>query len=176
MTITDDPRAPATAAAIRAQYALLRKFNSGAKTAYDGYQQVEVMRSELKAAALADSAPGAAKALRDFRAKVDTVGGNAGIGGRRPPPNFHALNATFIGEITAQDNGDHAPTEAALSAYTSVCRDLKTVIARWTAINKEITTVNAVLAQDGKPALAAAGGLRAPDCGESPAQSAPRSP
>ncbi|MFI5231422.1 MAG: hypothetical protein ACHQSE_02800 [Gemmatimonadales bacterium] len=172
--VTGDPRAPATAAAIRAQYALLRQFNSAAKTAYDGYQQVEVVRKALTSATPADSSA-ASKALRAFRARVDSVGGNAGIGGRRPPPNFYALNATFIGQLTAQDNGDHAPTEAAFAAYTSECRDLKSTIARWAVINTtELAALNAVLAQGGKPALSAAGGLRAPDCGANAPQSAPR--
>ena len=166
-TITNDPRSPADGAAIRAQYALLRKANAAAKAAYDGYQQVETTRAALKALEPTDAASDLAKAVRTFRAHVDTVGGNAGLGGRRPAPNFHALNATFIGAITAEDNGDDAPTEAARAAYASSCRDLKTAIAHWTAINtKDLAVLNAVLAQNGKPALAAAPGLTAPDCGE----------
>jgi photosystem II stability/assembly factor-like uncharacterized protein len=174
VTVTDDPRSPATGAAIRAQYALLGKFNSGAKIAYDGYQQADAMRTALTSAAPADSASDAAKALRAFRAKLDSVGGNAGIGGRRPPPNFHALNAEFIGQLTAQDNGDHAPTEAALAAYSSLCRNLKTAIDRWNALNaKDLPALNGVLTPGGTPAVTAAHALSAPECGAQSRHSAP---
>src|SRR6185312_5134015 len=157
-TVTNDPRSPAANSAIHSQHELLRKFNAAAKVAYDGYQEVEAMRAQLTGAAPVDSTSAAAKALRDLRAKVDTVGGNARIGGRRPPPNFYALNATAIGHITAQDNGDHAPTEAALAAYTQVCRDLQTAVARWETIStKDAAALNI--------APQAHSRLNAPDCG-----------
>ena len=78
VTLTNDPRSPATGADIRAQYALLRKINDGVKAAWDGYQQVEAMRAALKTRVPADSTSDAAKAIKAFRAKVDSVGGNAG--------------------------------------------------------------------------------------------------
>ena len=93
VTLTNDPRSPATGADIRAQYALLRKINDGVKTAWDGYQQIETMRAALKTRAPSDTGSEAAKVLKAFRAKVDTVGGNVGGGGgppgRRPLPSFY---------------------------------------------------------------------------------------
>ena len=47
----------------------------------------------------------AARAIAAFRAKVDTVGGNAGGGGggpRRPPANFYGMNAALALELTAK--------------------------------------------------------------------------
>ena len=105
------------------QYSLLRSINNAAKMAYYGYQQVETMRAALKARTQSDSTPDITKAIAAFRAKVDTVGGNGG-GGRRPPPNFNALSTELIGQLTAQDNADQAPTEAMHAAYTSACERL----------------------------------------------------
>ncbi len=172
-TITNDPRSPATDAAIRAQYALLRKANAAAKIAYDGYQQIEAARTALKVLPPADSGSDVWKALRAFRARVDSVGGNGGVGGRRPPPNFYALNAEFIGQITAQDNGDHAPTEAVRAAFTSACKNLGTAAARWTTLNgADLTALNTALSAKGWQPVAATAGLKAPDCEESVARSA----
>jgi photosystem II stability/assembly factor-like uncharacterized protein len=166
VTVTNDPRSPATNAAIHAQYALLQMANTGATIAYDGYQQVDSMRAALKARVPADSASPAAIAIKAFRAAVDSVGGNAGLGGRRPPANFHALNANFIGQLTAQDNGDQAPTVAMRAGYAAACRDLWTAATRWTELNStKLTALNATLSGAGlKPVLAAAG-VNAPACG-----------
>jgi hypothetical protein len=173
VTLTNDPRSPATASDIRAQYALLRKINGGAKTAFDGYQQVETMRAALTTRVPGDSTSDAAKAIKGFRAKVDTVGGNAGggggfpVGGRRPPSGFFELNARLVGQLTAQDNADQAPTEAMLDGYAAACRDLKTAAARWAAINgKELTGLNAVLSAGGLQPVAPTAGVKAPECGE----------
>ena len=164
VTVTNDPRSPATNAAIRAQYALLRSINNGAKMAYYGYQQVETMRAALKARLGSDSTPDVAKAIAAFRAKVDTVGGNGG-GGRRPPPNFNALSTELIGQLTAQDNADQAPTEAMHTAYSTACERLRTAAARWTALNgTELTALNATLTGKGLQPVPAAAGLKAPVC------------
>ena len=102
------------------------------ETAWDGYQQVEAMRAVLTARMPADSTSEAAKAIAAFRAKVDTVGGNAGGGGgggpRRPPPNFYGMNGALALELTAQDNADQAPTAAMLAGYAARCRDLRTAV------------------------------------------------
>jgi photosystem II stability/assembly factor-like uncharacterized protein len=173
VTLTNDPRSPATGADIRAQYALLRKINDGVKAAWDGYQQVEAMRAALKTRVPTDSTSDAAKALKAIRAKIDSVGGNAGGGGfpdgRRPPPTFYQLNARLVGQLTAHDNADQTPTEAMLAGYAQACRDLRTAVANWTAINaKDLQALNAVLSKIGLQAVPPATGLRAAECGTSP--------
>jgi hypothetical protein len=177
VVVTNDPRSPATTADIRAQYALLRQINDGVKTAWDAYQQVEAMRTALKARIPADSTSDAAKAIQGFRAKLETLGGNAGgggggggggfAGGRTPPPNFFALNARLARLLTAQDNADQAPTEAMLAGYAAACRDLASAVASWAEINaKELAGLNSVLSKNGLQPVAAAGGVKAPECGE----------
>jgi hypothetical protein len=99
------------------------------------------------------------------------VGGNGGVGGRRPAPNFYALNAEFIGEITAEDNGDHAPTEAALAEYVSACRNLGMAAARWAALNGAgLAALNSALSAKGWQPVAAATGVKPPGCGENAAR------
>jgi len=173
VTVLHNPGSPATVADVRAQYSLLRKYNDGTRTAWNGYQQVETMRSTLKARLPGDSTSEAAKAIAVFRAKVDTVGGNSGGGGggaRRPPPNFYGMNASLALELTAQDNADQAPTAAMLAGYTARCRDLRTTVERWAAINgKDLADLNAVLRKNGIEAVPAAAGVTAPVCAEQPA-------
>jgi photosystem II stability/assembly factor-like uncharacterized protein len=175
VTLTNDPRSPATNADIRAQHALLRKINDGMKTAWDGYQQVETIRAALKARMPADSASDAAKAISAFREKVDSVGGNAAgdgpSGGRRPPLNFYAMNSRFAGQLTAQDNADQTPTEAMLAGYAAACRDLRTAVTNWTAINgKDLTELNSALDKNRIQSLTSATVLTAPVCGEKAAR------
>jgi hypothetical protein len=175
VTITNDPRSPATGADVRAQYALLRKINDGVKAAWDGYQQVETMRAALKTRAPSDTTADVAKAIRTFRAKVDTTGGNAALGGppgaRRPPANFYQLNARLVGQLTAHDNADQAPTESMQAAFAQACRDLQTAAVNWSAINaKDLLALNSALTKGGLQPIAAAPGVKAPACGEKPAR------
>ena len=172
--VTNDPRSPATAADVRAQHALLRDINAGIKTSWDGYQQVEAMRAVLKARMPADSTSELAKALKTFSAKVDTVGGTSGGGGgfggfgggRKPTPNFAALNGVLVAQHMAQENGDLAPTEAMLAGHASTCRDLKTVVTNWAAFNqKDVPEVNKVLTTHGLQPVAMAAGVATPTCG-----------
>jgi photosystem II stability/assembly factor-like uncharacterized protein len=166
VSVSNDPRSPATNADVRAQYALARKLNSAAKIAFDAYQQVEAMRSALKANMPPDTTSDAAKAIEAFRASVDTVGGHAGIGGRRPAPNFYELNGRLIGQLTSQDNGDQTPTEAVTAAYTTACHDLKSAAAHWAAVNsKDLSTLNAALSKAGRQPIAPAAAVKTPDCG-----------
>ncbi len=176
-TVTNDPRSPATSADIRAQYGLLKKVNTGAKVAWDAYQKVDAMRDALKSRMPTDTSSEAAMAIKAFRAKVDTVGGNGGIGGRRPPPNFFELNARFIGQLTAQDNADHAPTEAMNDAYAVACRDLRTAAARWAAINsKSLAELNAAIGKSGIQPIAAAPPITVPQCDQNVATQTPARP
>ncbi|HEV8409876.1 MAG TPA: hypothetical protein VGQ30_05160 [Gemmatimonadaceae bacterium] len=177
LTLTNDPRSPATNADVKAQYALLRRINDEAKRAWDAYAQVDAMRSSVKSRMPADTASEAAKALKAFRAKLDTVGGNGGVGGRRPPPNFYALNANFIGQLTSQDNADQAPTEAMVAGFDAACTDLGKAVASWTAINsKDLADLNSVLGKNGAQSISAAAGVKAPVCAAPHAQSAAPTP
>jgi len=173
VTVTNDPRSPATPAEVRAQYTLLRKNSDGAKVAYDGFQQVEAMRAVLTARLPKDSTSATAKAIAGFRAKLDSVQNGAGNPGpaRRPAPSFAALNAQLAGVVLAQDNADQAPTAAMLAGYALACRELGAAVRKWSAINgADLVALNAVLSGNGIPPVPAARGLTAPTCSAPPAR------
>jgi photosystem II stability/assembly factor-like uncharacterized protein len=169
-TVTRDPRSPATAADVRAQYAYLRKFYVAAHTAWDGFQQVQVMRDELARLKPGDATSTVAKAISGFRAQLDTVGGNAGVfgtQGRRPPANFFGESSALTGTLTGDDNADQAPTAAMVGAWAATCKDLGTAAARWAAINgAALPALNTILASSGMPAVTAATGVKPPTCVE----------
>ena len=168
VTVTNDPRSPATVPEIKAQYALLRKFSAGAKVAYDGFQQVEAMRAVLKTRMPADSNSESAKAIKAFRAKVDSVGSGSAPPGpaRRAAPDFSGLNGRMAGTVLAQDNADQAPTAAMVASYALACKELGATAARWKAINgADLVALNGVLSRNGVQAVPAAAGVVAPACG-----------
>jgi hypothetical protein len=172
-SVVNDPRSPASAADLRAQHALLKKIQDGLRTAWDGYQQVAALRSALAGAMPTDGGSASAKAIGAFRAKLDSIGGNAeggrGFGGRgggrTPPPTFVALHGTLVAQLGTQENGDHAPTESMLQGFAFTCRDLAKTVVKWRAMNAtELPALNGVLTQGARGAMTAAAGLPAPRC------------
>jgi photosystem II stability/assembly factor-like uncharacterized protein len=166
--VSRDPRSPATAADVQAQYAYLRKFSVAAQTAWDGYQQVQTMRDELKALTPGDANSPAAKAIAAFRRQLDTVSGNAGVfglPGQRAPANFYGSSTMFTGTLTSTDNADQAPTAAMVAAWAAACKYLDGAVEHWSAINSTARpTLNAALTSNGMPAVRAALGVKAPVC------------
>ncbi|MBI1808571.1 MAG: hypothetical protein HYR75_01630 [Gemmatimonadetes bacterium] len=172
-TVVNDPRSPASLADVRAQHALLVRIQAGINTAWDGYQQVAAMRTTLAAAMPADSASEMGKAIAVFRAKLDSVGGNAtggrGFGGRfggaAPPPTFLSLHGRFVQQLGTQENGDLAPTASMQQGYAAACRDLTKAVARWRAINaSDLNALNAALTKGGRPMVTAAVVVAVPKC------------
>ena len=161
LTIRNDPRSPASAAALAAQNALLMKLRDGATMAWDGYQAAVTLGATVAKSAGTDSAGDLKAATAAVRALLDTLAGPEG--GRRfgggagaaPPPNFRGVNGSFIGQLTAQENADMAPTPSALAAYASTCKDLGSVGARWTRIiAHDVPALNTALSRSGKAPVA----------------------
>jgi hypothetical protein len=158
VTVRNDPRSPATIAALDAQHALLMKLDDGIKAAWNGYQQVAALRAS---AGLGDAANGTVPAElvaagTAFGAQLDTVGGlDAARAGRSrasgaPPPNFRGVSNALVAQLNAQDNGDMAPTPAALAAYAKTCGELAVVAARWKrVVGTELVTFNVVRRRHG---------------------------
>ena len=162
--VTNDPRSSATATAVKAQVALLRKVNSSISTAWDGYQHVATLRSALTAAMPPDSTTETARAIRAFGAKLDSIagagGGRGGFGGRgggpAAPPTFQAVHQRFVTQLTTQENADHAPTESLLAAFRQSCNDLTSTVKRWNIVaTKDLPTLNSVLGRSGTMAVSA---------------------
>ena len=126
------------------------------------------------AAALGESVRGDSTAdATAFYASLDTVAGldaqrGRGRGAGRPPaPTFSAINNALVNQLNAQENGDIAPTTAALAAFASTCKELQSVAVTWQrVITTGLSSYNAVLKQRGRTVLVTpAGALKLPNCG-----------
>lgn len=173
LVVTNDPRSPATAADVRAQATYLAGVQAGIRAAWAGTQQAAAYRTALTAAMPSDTASEAARAIRAFRARVDLAAGGGGSGrggfggrggGGRTPATFQSVHGRLITLLGNQENGDHAPTEAAVAAYGSACKDLTGVAAKWKAIGADLQALNAVLTKAGAKAVPAAAGVTVPKC------------
>jgi len=175
LTVQNDPRSPASAADLRAQYDLQRKIIAGMQQSWDGYHRVAAMRAALAAdtgSAMPAAVVAAARAFDSTLAQVggDPEGGGAfsggGFGRPIPPPTFARVNEMLVREINTLENGDIAPTEAMQRAYAAACRRLKTAVTVWMAVTGgALGAFNAVLTQHNlKPIAATATGLLAPAC------------
>lgn len=142
--VTPDPRSRSSAAAIAAQYAHARSISTAATLAFNDDAAVTALRAAFGKIG-ANASSDVTTALTAARASLDSVAGAPGGGGRRgggapatsnSKPSFRALNGTLAGLLTAQDNGDMAPTPAMRAAYTKACGDLS---AQHAALQKVMT-------------------------------------
>jgi hypothetical protein len=175
VTVTNDPRSPVNLAALKAQDALIRKLNALERLAWDAFKQTDTTRAQLRAFMASDSTSNAAKAIREYIAKLDTLGGSApsltgGFGGFGGGANARPTLVQLIGRILNQlgtfENGDVAPTAAMLAAYQTSCNDLGKSITAWRAINgADLSALNAALTAARRTPLARAVEVQAPACG-----------
>lgn len=129
VAVTNDPRSPATAAALAAQHALQVKIWQGMQASYAGYELVNGVRETLRADAAAANAQ--LLAQLDTIAGLDAFRGRGRGGGGNAPPSFRGVNAAFAQQLNAQENADAAPTAADLAAYASTCQELSKVASSW---------------------------------------------
>jgi hypothetical protein len=124
--VTNDPRSPASAAALAAQSDLQMKIYGGMGASWDSYRHAAAVRTAL-AADTGSSVPGnVAQAAKTLVARIDTVAGNAAPsrgagffrrGGGAAAPNLVQINGTLGGELNGQDLADAVPTAATLAGY-----------------------------------------------------------
>ncbi len=164
--VRNDPRSPASDAAVRAQYGLQTKIYDAITEAWDGYQQAETVHAAVEKILAANPPASVASATKAFAAQVDSVSGaTRGAAGRRfrfrrfgppGPPNFRMLNGTMVRELESQDNADMAPTPAMEAGYAASCHDLGTAVTRWQSLTtKDLSALNAQLTKAGLSAIAA---------------------
>jgi hypothetical protein len=174
VTVANDPRSPVNLAALKAQDALIRKLSAAERLGWTAFQQTDTARTQLRTLTGSDSTSAAAKAIREYIAKLDTLGGmpagggfnfgGAGFGARARPTLVQLVNG-FLSQLNTFENGDVAPTAAMLAAYQSACNDLGKSIIAWRAINgTDLSALNAALAGAGKSPFAKAVGVEAPAC------------
>jgi len=162
LTVRNDPRSPATPAAVAAQHALLMKIYGGIKSSRQAYQAADALRKSMHAAAGTNPTTDVVSAVAAFEARLDSVAGGSaggrGFRGRRgatSPPTFRAVNGALVGQLAAQDNGDMMPTASMLAAFASSCRDLSSAERAFNGIlSSDLPTLNAALVRSGLKAVA----------------------
>ena len=174
VSVRDDPRSPATPAALRADHALSMKVYNGITESWDGYQQAAAVRAGL-AADTGSSVAEVATAAKALVARVDSVAGNPtggrGFffrrGGPPPPPSFVEVNGALVRQLNQSEMGDGAPTPANVAAYEAQCVDLRKAVTTWRAIGaKDLVAFNAVLTQHHlTPVPEDPRALAVPECG-----------
>jgi Uncharacterized protein related to plant photosystem II stability/assembly factor len=153
VTVRNDPRSPATVAALDAQHALQMKLQDGIRAAWTGSRQVLALRAFVDSTAGAQPGGGAVPADlvaagTAFGAQLDTVGGldasrARGRTGGTPPPSFRGVSNALVGQLEAQDYADMAPTAAALAAFAKSCTELGIVAARWQqVVGRDLVSYN----------------------------------
>jgi hypothetical protein len=177
VTVTSDPRSPVNLAALKSQDALIRRLNTLERLAWDAFHQTDTTRTQLRSMMASDSTSNAAKTIREYIAKLDTLGGRApalsggfaagfGGGSANARPTLVQLVNRILNQLGNFENGDVAPTAAMLAAYQSTCSDLGKSIDAWRAINgADLSALNATLTAAGRTPLGRAIGMQAPACG-----------
>ena len=171
VTVTNDPRSPATAAAVRAQVAFQLQLVRAMRIAYNGYEQAAALRGRMDSLRLADSSSVAARAIVVLRVRLDSLSGVApdtrfsSFGHQRLPTDFASLHGRLEEQFIAQENGDLAPTEPMRRAFATSCHDLAATVAQWRAFNaRAVPELNAALSKDGQGLLPVAEALASPTC------------
>lgn len=161
VSVKTDPRSPATLEAIRAQHALQMKIVAGIEAAYEGNRLAEALRDAVRGVD-----PTSALVMQ-----LDSLAGaNAARGrgrfGPQGPPNFRGINGALVSQLNEQEQGDRAPTAAALAAFATVCQDLTKAIAAWDRLTTtDLAAVNsAIKARGGSAVAVPAGRIKAPSC------------
>ncbi|HEX9106899.1 MAG TPA: hypothetical protein VF832_06720, partial [Longimicrobiales bacterium] len=158
-TVKPDPRSRATPAQLSAQHALLMRLDAGLQAAWQDHQQATTLRAAIAdAASHAGAAAELAGAAAALQAALDSVAGNPHGPGRfgpragaEPPPTFVGVSSALVEQLNAQDNGDMAPTPAALAAWSKSCRDLHAASDRWEALRtSRLAQLDDLLARAGQ--------------------------
>jgi hypothetical protein len=146
------------------------------RLAWDAFRQTDTARAQLRAMTASDSTSNAAKSIREYIAKLDTLGGlsprlGGGFGGggffgsSAARPTLVQLISRLLNQLGTFDNGDVAPTAAMLAAYKSACDDVAKSVSTWRALNGgDLSGLNAALTTAGRTALAKVVVAEAPDC------------
>ncbi len=170
LIVKNDPRSPATSAAVVAQHALLVRITDGIRSTATSSAQVSELRAALARAGGANAPTDVQAAITQFAAKLDSVagaggGGRGGRGGGAGSPTLGAINGALAGQLSTQENADLAPTRSSLAAFAATCKDLTAVHAMWTrVITKELAALNAVLGKNGGRPITAPTPSAAPRC------------
>jgi len=152
MTVRADPRSRVSARALASQHALLMRLYSGLDATWADFKPVADLRGTVTKLGAGDTASEVGKAAKTLAAKLDSIAGDSLKDAREvwePRPTAWSLvdlNGEFALELNAQDNADHAPTEAMLAVAHSSCDELGKLVGRWRQLVRvDLPAFNATL-------------------------------
>ena len=161
ITVRADPRSHVSPAARAAQHALLTRLSSGLRASWADFKPVAQLRGAITKLAAGDTASEVGKAAKTLAAKLDSLAGDSLSDARelwQPRPTAWSLvdlNSEFALELNAQDNADHAPTQAMLALARSSCEELRKAVERWRQVVRvDLATFNRLLSSHGVATLA----------------------
>jgi hypothetical protein len=169
VTVKPDPRSPATPAALMAQAAFQKKLAQGIEAAYQGNRIAIALRDLVRGVTTPDVAP----RVSALAAELDSIAGpdqgrgrGGGRGGGAARASFRSINAALVSQLDAQDQGDMAPTSAALAAFGATCKELTNLAATWQRLSvTELGGINAILKQQGQSVITTpVGTMKVPIC------------
>ena len=142
VTVRNDPRSKATAAALSAQHALQMQLVDGMRKAHAGQTQVNALRASL-AQASAGAPTEVATAISALRAAIDSAVGADANG--KSSGKFRDANGAFASQLNAQDHADHAPNAGMLAAFAATSKQLSAAQAAWARmLERDLPALNAV--------------------------------
>ena len=160
ITVRADPRTHVSPVVLAAQHALLMRLNSGLRATWDDFRPVAALRAAV-ARVPPDTVSEVGKAAKALAATLDSIAGDSLADARqvwddRPAAwSLVELNSEFGLQLTAQDNADHAPTQAALAEARQSCAELGKVVGRWQqTVQRDVPAFNQLLTRHGMTALA----------------------
>ena len=160
ITVRADPRTHVSPVVLAAQHALLMRLNSGLRATWDDFRPVAALRA-LVAQVPPDTVSEVGKAAKALAATLDSIAGDSLADARqvwddRPAAwSLVELNSEFGLQLTAQDNADHVPTQAALAEARQSCAELGKVVGRWQqTVQRDVPAFNQLLTRHGMTALA----------------------
>ncbi len=137
LTVERDPRSRVSRAAVAAQHALVMRLYAGLEATWADFKPVAALRRAVAKIAPDDTVSEIGKAAKTLLTTLDSIAGDSLKDARevwdaRPAAwSFVDLNGEFSIELTAQDNADHAPTQAMLAVARSSCAALQKLVDRW---------------------------------------------
>jgi hypothetical protein len=155
VTVKNDPRSPASASSLKAQYSMVVSLYDYAQAAWDGMKEAQAMRATL--ADLLKSNPEAeiTTAANALDTKLLAMAGSGG-GGRRgfgggatnTPPTFGSLNGTMLRLLENLEFGDMAPNEPMKTTFKRAESDMSLLKETWSAfVKNDLGPFNALLAK-----------------------------
>ena len=132
LVVRMDPRVKTSAGDLQQQFATAAKLSDLLRQDYNALIQLRARRAQLRGARQQGDTSGTTLDAR--LAQLEGGGGGRGGRGAAASPSLSALNGELAGLYNIVEGADAAPTTQALAAMSELERQLKMVLAQWSAM------------------------------------------